>query len=104
MPFPFEVPFAEIETNFDAFVDEVFTALQSDFVTLPKGKGFIEYPVFEQGSRRSNRARGASAVSPPILSSKPYVASQSHSSFFGRCSASVPQNGLMLRHSEPVCL
>jgi hypothetical protein len=49
MPFSFEVPFEQVEANLEVFVDEVFGALQSDFLTLPKGNGFIEYPVFEQG-------------------------------------------------------
>ena len=49
MPFPFEVSFAEIEADPFIYVDEIFGALQSDFLTLPKGNGFIEYPVFEQG-------------------------------------------------------
>lgn len=49
MPFPFEVPFEQVEANLDAFVDAVFGALQSVFLTLPKGEGFIDYPMFEQG-------------------------------------------------------
>lgn len=49
MPFPFEVPFDQVQENLDTFVDEVFGALRSEFLTMPKGEGFIEYPVFEQG-------------------------------------------------------
>jgi hypothetical protein len=49
MPFPFEIPFDEVRANLDTYVDEVFGSLQSTFLTLPKGQGFIEYPVFEQG-------------------------------------------------------
>lgn len=49
MPFPFEVPFAELETGLDAYVDAIFGALQSEFLTLPKGDGFVEYSVFERG-------------------------------------------------------
>jgi hypothetical protein len=49
MPFPFEVPFEEIRDHLDAYVDEVFGALQSEFLTLPKGDGFVEYPVFAHG-------------------------------------------------------
>ncbi len=47
--YPFEVPFAEVEANIDSFVEEVFTSLQSGFMTLPKGPGFIEYATFEGG-------------------------------------------------------
>jgi hypothetical protein len=49
MPFPFEVPFKDVLADLDTYVDEIFGALQSEFLTLPKGEGFLEYPVFEQG-------------------------------------------------------
>jgi hypothetical protein len=49
MPFPFEVPFEEVQVNIDLYVDEVCSALQSGFITMPKGPGFVEYPTFEQG-------------------------------------------------------
>src|SRR5262245_21560776 len=49
MPFPFEVPFADVQADLDSYVDAVFESLQSEFLTLPKGDGFLEYPVFEQG-------------------------------------------------------
>ena len=49
MPFPFEVPFEQVRAELDTYVDEVFGALQSEFLTLPKGAGFLEYPTFEQG-------------------------------------------------------
>ena len=42
MPFPFEVPFQKVEQNFDEYVDTVFTCLQSEFLTLPKGPDFID--------------------------------------------------------------
>jgi len=49
MTFPFEVPFDQMMSDLDTYVDEVFGALQSEFLTLPKGQGFIDYPMFEQG-------------------------------------------------------
>ena len=49
MPFPFEVSFEEVEADLDTFVDAVFGALRSEFLTMPKGDGFVEYPVFEHG-------------------------------------------------------
>ncbi len=56
MPFPFEVPFEEVRANLETYVDEVFLSLQSEFMMLPKGPGFIEYPVFEQGYEALKRA------------------------------------------------
>ena len=58
MPFPFEVPFAELDANLDTYVDAIFGALSSEFLTLPKGNGFIEYPVFEQGYEALKRTTG----------------------------------------------
>lgn len=49
MPFPFEVPFAQVEAHLEGFVDEVFGALQSEFLNLPKGDGFVDYPTFSKG-------------------------------------------------------
>jgi hypothetical protein len=49
MTFPFEVPFEQVQANLDIYVDEVFGKLRSEFLTLPRGEGFVEYPVFEQG-------------------------------------------------------
>ena len=49
MSFPFEVRFAQVQENLDTYVDVVFETLRSEFLTMPKGEGFVEYPVFEQG-------------------------------------------------------
>lgn len=58
MPFPFEVPFARVQDNLDSYVDEVFGALRSEFLTMPKGEGFVEYPVFEKGYEALKRVTG----------------------------------------------
>jgi len=34
---PFEVPFADVESNIESYVDSVFASLRSEFLTLPKG-------------------------------------------------------------------
>src|SRR5262249_38530884 len=47
--YPFEVPFEEVQANLDDFAAVVMDSLQSDFLVLPKGKGFIEYAVFQGG-------------------------------------------------------
>lgn len=47
--YPFEVNFAELNTNLDSYVDAVFASLESDFLTMPKGQGFVEYSAFESG-------------------------------------------------------
>jgi hypothetical protein len=47
--FPFEVPFEQIQATPDIYVSAVFSCLESEFLVLPKGYGFVEYPTFETG-------------------------------------------------------
>lgn len=47
--FPFEGAFEEILINSESYVDAVFSCLESEFLVMPKGTGFVEYPVFERG-------------------------------------------------------
>ena len=56
MPFPFEVSFAEIRADPDAYVDAVFGSLQSEFMLMPRGKGFVEFGTFEAGYETLKRA------------------------------------------------
>ena len=58
MPFPFEVPFDELQSDVDAYVDAIFGCLESEFLVMPKGKGFVEFPVFENGYEALKRATG----------------------------------------------
>ncbi|MFH1937218.1 MAG: hypothetical protein ABIK52_06620 [Bacteroidota bacterium] len=47
--FPFEVSLKKILQDPESYVDAVFSCLESEFLIMPKGIGFIEYPVFERG-------------------------------------------------------
>ena len=47
--FPFEVSLETILQEPEPYVDAVFSCLESEFLVLPKGAGFIEYPLFERG-------------------------------------------------------
>ncbi|MDA8136722.1 MAG: hypothetical protein M0T82_19045 [Desulfobacteraceae bacterium] len=47
--FPFEATLDEIFRNPEAYIDSVFSCLESEFLIMPKGAGFVEYPVFERG-------------------------------------------------------
>ncbi|MBI5843712.1 MAG: hypothetical protein HZB23_03480 [Deltaproteobacteria bacterium] len=47
--FPFEASFDEILKDPESYVDAVFSCLESEFLIMPKGLGFVEYPVFERG-------------------------------------------------------
>ena len=58
MLFPFEVVFDELESDLDTYVDAVFGCLESDFLVMPKGEGFVEFPVFESGYEALKRGTG----------------------------------------------
>lgn len=58
MKFSFEVPFAELEEHMDEYVSGVFSSLESEFLIMPRGLGFIDYPMFEQGYEALKQATG----------------------------------------------
>lgn len=47
MPQPFEVDFGYLQDHINEMVDAVFFGLQSQFLVLPKGGGFVEYGDFQ---------------------------------------------------------
>ena len=49
LKFPFEASLAEIQASPDVYVASVFSCLESEFLVMPKGLGFIDYPTFERG-------------------------------------------------------
>lgn len=49
MRFPFECSPQEVLADPDSFVDNVFSSLASEFLVMPKGEGFLDYPVFATG-------------------------------------------------------
>lgn len=58
MKLPFEAAAQEILKNPDVYVDSVFASLESEFLMLPKGIGFVEYAVFEKGYETLKKATG----------------------------------------------
>ena len=49
MKYPFEADFSEIVAAPEPFIAAVFSSLASEFLTMPKGDGFVDYPAFETG-------------------------------------------------------
>lgn len=45
--YPFEATFEDLTANIDDYVTVTMSTLQSGFLVMPKGDGFIEYSVFE---------------------------------------------------------
>ena len=69
MPFPFEVDFAEVQSDLNTYVDAVFGSLESEFLVMPKGPGFLEFPIFEAGYEALKRGtRGFQEVTPTTVS------------------------------------
>ena len=58
MKYPFEADLKEIQANPDEFVQAVFSSLESEFLLLPKGPGFIDYPAFEAAYQELKKATG----------------------------------------------
>ncbi|MEW6727262.1 hypothetical protein ACP3TJ_04130 [Desulforudis sp. 1088] len=58
MKYPFEVPFSEVEANPDIYISAVFSCLESEFLVLPRGDGFVDYPVFESGYEALKQSTG----------------------------------------------
>ena len=66
--FPFEVPFYEVQANIEEHVSAVFSCLESEFLIMPKGAGFIDYAVFETGYEALKKAtREFADVTPSTL-------------------------------------
>jgi hypothetical protein len=63
--YPFEVPFADIVQDAERYIDAVFSCLESEFLILPKGAGFVEYPAFEQGYEAMKAATAGFAAFDP---------------------------------------
>ena len=59
---PFELSPADLETHLEAMVDATFGDLTSQFLTLPKGNGFIEFPEFQDAYEVLKGAAEATGV------------------------------------------
>jgi hypothetical protein len=57
--FPFEVPFEQIQEAPETYIMAVFSCLESEFLVLPQGTGFVDYPVFEGGYEALKQATSA---------------------------------------------
>lgn len=66
--FPFEVSLETILQDPEPYIDAVFSCLESEFLVLPKGAGFVEYPVFERGYEALKTVtEGFSKLDPEVI-------------------------------------
>ncbi len=49
MKFSFEVTPGEIKRKPEKYIDAVVSCLTSEFLIMPRGQGFVTFPVFEAG-------------------------------------------------------
>jgi len=54
--YPFEASVSQLRKHTDVYVDSVFSCLESEFLVLPRGPGFVEYATFETGYEALKRA------------------------------------------------
>ena len=54
--YPFEASPTDIRALPEEYVAAIFSCLESEFLVMPKGKGYIEYAVFEDGYETLRRA------------------------------------------------
>jgi len=68
MRYPFEANQDEVLANPEAYVDAVFSSLASEFLTMPKGEGFLDYSVFASGYEALKSATvGFTQFTPPVV-------------------------------------
>lgn len=68
MRFPFEVDPEEVLAAPELFVDAVFSSLASEFLVMPKGEGFLDYPTFATGYETLKKATvGFSRFEVPVV-------------------------------------
>src|SRR5579859_896247 len=66
--FPFQFGFDIVQARLDEFVSAVCSSLESEFLVLPKGDGFVDYSVFETGYEALKQATsGFVNVTPEIV-------------------------------------
>lgn len=71
--YPFEVDYGELRHNIDSYVDSIFGSLESEFLVMPRGAGFVDYSEFESAFQLLKRVtRGFIALDPQaVLSALP---------------------------------
>lgn len=77
--YPFKATFKEITKSPDSYIASIFSNLESEFLVMPKGLGFIDYPVFERGYEALKAATNGfekleTQAILPIIESKPISA------------------------------
>ena len=65
MPSRFDANYHDPNIAWDPLIDDVFEELTSSFLVMPRGEGFIDYPVFEKGYQALKRQTNAFSSTTP---------------------------------------
>ena len=65
MPCRFDINYEDPDIAWEPLVDEVFGELSSTFLEMPRGDGFIDYPIFEKGYQSLKRRTDSFAALTP---------------------------------------
>lgn len=66
--FPFEATEQELQAEPEIFVAAVRRLLESEFLVLPRGDGFVDFPTFDRGYEELKKATGGfSSMSPQAI-------------------------------------
>lgn len=95
--FPFKATLEEINKDPENYVDSVFSCLESEFLVMPKGAGFVEYPAFELGYESLKAATSGFSMLDPVKIYPSRFLSQFLSLYFVPCLDLHLRNGGMLR-------
>ena len=64
--YSFNADYQDLCDNIESYVDIVFSSLTSDFLIMPKGNGFIDYPAFEEGYEKLKETSKGFIILDPI--------------------------------------
>jgi hypothetical protein len=102
MRYPFQASLEELQGNIGEFVAAIFDSLESEFLMMPKGEGFVEYATFEQAYEALKRGTdGFARLDPGTVLSVVKAAPVSLCASCGPCWGSPRPNGPMLPPSMP---
>jgi hypothetical protein len=65
MKYPFEASMEDLQRNIGKFVKAISDSLESEFLTMPKGEGFVDYPTFEKAYEALKRGTNSFASLSP---------------------------------------
>ena len=65
MPLRFDANYDDPDLAWDPLIDDVFDELTSSFLEMPRGEGFIDYPIFEKGYQALKRHTKAFSSTTP---------------------------------------